>query len=209
LPCSDAPALFDCGYTTTENTDLYTSKHSGGYTTDGYLSSGTIYNNDLNVTATQDINFVAQLNTNAWMYNVPQDNCGSFGLGPGSEWIIAQGNVTNSGMLVELGPVADQSFVGGATFTDISTLFYAGIGDYSTLFNSAASITTLQNVTASGQFPIESLWFGQNTSSSENYFAEIGNSKSSTNATIALNFQGLGLPFYEWNELISFLYRIN
>lgn len=83
------------------------------------------------------------------MYNVQQNNCGSFGLGPGSEWLNSLGNSTNTEMLVELGPVADQSFVGG-TFTNYKTSIYAGSGDYSTLFNSTASHVVLQNVTESG-----------------------------------------------------------
>jgi hypothetical protein len=208
LPCTDAPALFNCGYTSFETTDPYTSKIAGGYTTDGWLTSGNVYNNDLSVNANQGINSVTNLTANVWMYNVPQDNCGTFGLGPGAVWLNALGNGTNAAMLVELGPVADQSFVGGS-FAGFSTSFYAGKGDYSTLFDTTGNYTVQQNATEKGHFDIAGLWFGQSTSSGGDYFAEIGYSESSTRSTFALNFQGLGLPFYEWNELISFLYRIN
>jgi hypothetical protein len=40
--------------------------------------------------------------------------------------------------------------------------------------------------------------FGQNTTLGGDYFAKIGDSESSPNVTIAYNFQGIGLPWYEW-----------
>ena len=85
------------------------------------------------------------------MYNVPQDNCGSFGLSADSEWVKGLGNSTMSGMLLEVGPVADQSFVPGSIYNGPNTTFYAGVGNYSTLFTGDANNTdTLTNITASG-----------------------------------------------------------
>ena len=51
--------------------------------------------------------------------------------------------------------------------------------------------------------------FGTNTTTRGDYFAKIGYSESSTNVTVAYNFQGLGLPWYEWHEMVSLLFRIN
>jgi hypothetical protein len=124
----------------------YANVKAGGYTSEGWLSFGAIYIDNLNNIAVQGINIVELITANAWMVNVPQDNCGSFGLGPESGWIASLGNTTNSGYLVEIGPVEDQSFVGGA-FTGFDTSFYAGIGDYSTLIGDTSSQVVLQNVT--------------------------------------------------------------
>jgi len=68
-----------------------------------------------------------------------------------------------SGLFLELGPVADQSFVGGS-FAGFNTTFYAGVGNYSTIFTGTFENTLdLYNVTTSGQFPIQNLYFGQTT----------------------------------------------
>jgi len=113
-------------------------------------------------TTTQGVNNVETLSANAWQYNVPQDNCGSFALGPGSEWIKYYGDSTTSGLFLELGHVTDQSFT-GYSYTGPDTTFYAGAGDYSTIFNSTGNAINLKNVTQGGQFLIQSLYFGQNT----------------------------------------------
>ena len=87
---------------------------------------------------------------------------------------------------------------------------YMGPGNY--------TATVFQNVTASDvrklnqnddqSFNITEFYLGFN-STNQTEFLPLGYSGSSKSALIALNFRGLGLPSYEWNQFTNLLYRVS
>jgi hypothetical protein len=105
--------------------------------------------------------------------------------------------------MIEVGNVANQTFTGGS-YTEGSSSLYMGTGNYSKLysFNNSNSISLYTN--KDGNYDIARAWFG-----TSDYFLELGYDMSILEATIAFNFPGLGLPQYEYQQLINLLYRIN
>jgi hypothetical protein len=57
---------------------------------------------------------------------------------------------------------------------------------------------------------MQSIWFGYNNSEgfkNQNYFLPLGYEGMPMKATVALNFQGLGLPTYLWEDFANLLSR--
>lgn len=83
-----------------------------------------------------------------------------------------------------------------------------GPGNYTKLYeftsNDSISLYTNKN----NNYDIAGAWLGSaNTTSA--YFLQLGYDMSSLEVVIALNFPGLGLPWYEYQQFINLLYRIN
>ena len=117
-PCSDYPSLFSCNFPTAATTTNYYNLNVGGYTTSGWLSDSYefIYINNLEQQAEQYVNQVVNITRNVWNYGSSQDNCGSFGVSADSLFIKGLGNSTTSAMLLDMGPVTNQSFVNQSTY---------------------------------------------------------------------------------------------
>ena len=115
-PCSNYPSFFSCNFPTDATGNNYYDLNADGYTTSGWLSFKAIYINNFEQQAEQYINQVVNITRNVWNYGYAQENCGSFGVSADSLFIQDLGNSTTSAMLIDMGPVANQSFVNQSTY---------------------------------------------------------------------------------------------
>jgi hypothetical protein len=151
---------------------------------------------------------VEEIYGNVWMSNVISPS-GQIGFGLESQYMKAYMNSTTSKVQwsVEVGCLADRSYVGqSCTPSSITSNLYIGSGNYSLVLpDVTVDETVTLKKTTENNYNINALWFG-------NYYESmtpVGYSGSSLKCDIALNFQGLGLPKYEYNQLVSMLFKTN
>ena len=140
-PTNVTPSLDDTSLTNDQGP--FTDSVQSGYTTSGNTYRGDITFTLFDTTAysqTDNINSVTRITTDAWTYGASTSS-GAIAVS-GEAFTITNSQVTSaSNLLIESGPVADQSFAGGTTVTTPSV--YIGGGDYSTLYPATTAELTL------------------------------------------------------------------
>jgi hypothetical protein len=167
------------------------------------IGSDTTNSTSLNLHA------VEMIYENAWQYNVIQPSSGAIAFGLNSQWISSMVKETSkmSFWSIEVGNVADQSFAGGS-YNSSGPQLFMGPGNYSKLYTYDDTDSITLYTTENDTYHLGRAWIGQNDTTNE-YWLELGYSQSTLMCTIALNFQGLGLPWYEWHQVVTSLYKIN
>jgi len=175
---------------------------------DGTATQGTAFNNFL---------YTAEnITQDAWSYNLPI-GAGNAAFGINS---TAIGNINptsdgTSGLLLETGPVTDQTFASGSAIDATKQLLYVGGGDYSTLFDATAANTLTLTPLEDGSYQLEKAGFGKisfdKTTSEPGsaYYQALGYPNQTQTAIIAPNFVGLGLPKSLWLQTANLLYKVD
>lgn len=150
------------------------------------------------------------ITNDAWNYGYPVSS-GMVSLGPGSTTVIDlfDADTNLSGVSIESGPVANQSFAGGSDVMITPKVFVGG-GDYSTIYPATADeIVITANV--NGTYDLESVGFGvlafTNGVPQVGYFQELGYTNQSQAAKITPNIRGIGMPSFLWYQIVNLLYH--
>lgn len=217
--CGNAPTLVQGDLDVTKLTGVgsnFYGKASAGFVSDGRLVYGSFATKFANGTMSSGFNSfmftVNNITDDAWNYNMPVGS-GSLSLSMNSTFISQTQENGSGGFVLESGPVLDQSFAGGSAAS--TSTFYAGGGDYSTLFDDSASTTITLTPAGDGAYKLISMGFGQVTEDSTTkeptsaYFQPLGYPGQRQDAVIATNFVGLGLPNYLWYQLTNLLYKVD
>lgn len=116
---------------------------------------------------------------------------------------------------VNIGCVGNQSFGNECTEANATAQMYVGPGDWHTLWINSTSLSI--NITRSedGSFPLAAIYFGDlDFVGTKKYksFTQLGNPNMTVQnvprgAVLSFMFQGIGLPEYEYNQVISMIYR--
>lgn len=123
--------------------------------------------------------------------------------------------IHSSGFLIETGPVADQSFLGGSAIDESKQALYIGGGQYSQYFDTSAKTTLTLSPEADGTVAFESMGFGKvhydstKTDPAAGYFQKLGYPHQPQVALLATDFVGLGVPEYLWLQLTNLLYKVD
>jgi hypothetical protein len=109
-----------------------------------------------------------------------------------------------------MGQIADQSFTSTDYVVSSSNAFYMGPGDYTSVWTGDATNSVTLTSDVSGMYPIAAAWFGNTlTNGTNQYFGLNENSATPATVNIATNYQGLGLGYYEWNQVVGMLRHIS
>jgi hypothetical protein len=155
---------------------------------------------------------VSNITDDAWNYNMNVGS-GAMSLSINSTFIAQTSKQGANGFLLETGPVTDQSFAGGSATGTPS--FYAGGGDYSTLFSASAKSTVSLTPDGEGAYQMVSVGFGkvqidsQTALPTAGFWQPLGYPMQRQDAIIATNFKGLGLPYYLWFQVTNLLYKVD
>jgi hypothetical protein len=90
---------------------------------------------------TENINSVTSITTDAWTYGASTSS-GAIAVSGEAFTITNSQQTSTSDLLIESGPVADQSFADGAAVTNTPSVYIGG-GDYSTLYPATSAELTL------------------------------------------------------------------
>lgn len=223
--CSDAPTY---ALESIEESQLVgfasipvTSTKQEGYTYSGNAYEGQVSinsNDSVLLTALASNIAVSEVTGNTWLYGVNPVAGGALSFGPQSQLLRSQMNVTTmvSKWLIEVGYVTDQTFGGGSYDSNTVSSLYIGEGDYSTLIPVSAESLNLTSSEVDGTYNIFKLGFGKVVADASGefftgfqYFIENTDETygSPSEVTLALNFQGMGLPWGNWNQVVNYLYK--
>lgn len=146
-----------------------------------------------------------------WNYG-DSASSGVLAFGLNSKWMTTIIDTTTNvaSYLLQIGNVADQPFVGANKASAGGGFMYMGAGDYSSLTQTGDKVDLYLN--QFGDYDISDMFFGTeglNTTSGEylEYYLPIGYSNSLYRVIISTSYSGLGLPWYEWNQLVNMIYR--
>lgn len=112
---------------------------------------------------------------------------------------------------MELGNVANQSFAGANYNMSSSPVIYLGNGDYSALLNQNSYYLATDGF---GNFTTYGIWFGTyvqgvNSYAELKYESNTAITDTPLTTIFASNFQGLGLPAYEYATFVNLMSRIS
>lgn len=126
-------------------------------------------------------------------------------------------NETNnkSGFFLETGPIAEQTFSNGSA-TANPQLFVGG-SEYADIFNTTNRNYIQVQADGAGEYDLEYVGFGQVTfdyatkppKPDEGFFEQLGYPNQPQSAILALDFVGMGLPYYLWKQTTNLLYKVD
>lgn len=188
----------------------------------GFEVEGTMFNGQLSLyidnggstgtteSAIEDVYVVNTIKNDAWNYGNSVSS-GAISLTGNSTTImdLMDTSTQMSGFLIEMGPLANQSFANGSV-TQITPKVYIGGGSYNGLYPVTTSEIVL-SVEVDGSIAIGSIGFGvmnfSNSLPSSAFFEQLGYTNQSVSGLIAPNMQGVGIPSLLWFQMVNLLYR--
>ena len=216
--CSAFPTLVTQSFNLSSASGVagaYDPEYDSGYENSGYtvinsetLYAGTDFSNETtryDIATTGQVSFhaVTNITENDWNYGTTV-NSGVLAFGLDSKWMhVIMDTVTNtSTYLLEIGNVLEQAWLGANKATVGGGSVYMGPGNYRPL-NQTGNTTELY-LNQYGDYDLSEMFFGQTTTDDTTgavaeYYLPLGYSESVTRTIISTSYQGLGLPWYEWN----------
>ena len=189
----------------------------------GYTINGVDYDGLWVVSSPETVEFtdqttyaVRQVTDDAWNYGVGVGN-GFIGVGIDSPLVSALKDNTagRSGLIINSGPVVDQTFAGGSTVSTTPSVWIGGSspapGQYECVNDLLEQATVTAN--AEGRFPLASVGFGKATFTAgvptQAFYKPLGYPNQAQSAIITPGFKGLGLPSYLWSQLVNLFYKVD
>jgi hypothetical protein len=217
VACSDAPSYVNetLDESSTSGGGPYTDAVDGGYTTSGNNIRASLSMTDVSDTefsTNLNMHAVEEISGNAWQYNTIGQASGSLAFGLGSQWIDAMEDSTTgvSQWCIQVGQVADQSYAGDSNYVYAgnSSTLYMGPGSFKNIWTGTSKDSITLYTNEDNTYNMFSIAFGQDTGDTDTTgYIPLVWGGSTSQVTIALNFQGIGLPWYQWNQVVNLLSR--
>ena len=122
---------------------------------------------------------------------------------------------SKSAVILETGPVVDQTFAGGQPIDETLQVLRIGGGVNANTFNSTAKTTITLTQNEDTTYNLKSAGFGKINWDKvadlpgSGYFQGLGYPNQTQHALIAPNFVGLGLPKQLWFQTVNLLYKVD
>ena len=165
--CTASPTFVHAQLNETELTGIgqtFTGFRQGGYRLDGrnVVGSFALELNDTSFTSTQSTTIlgVSQITDDAWGYN-RQDGSGEVALGPNTPIVSSLSMFSKSAVILETGPVVDQTFAGGQPIDETLQVLRIGGGVNANTFNTTAKTTISLTQNEDTTYNLKSAAFGK------------------------------------------------